>query len=464
MSRFLPRSLGGQLVALLLAGLVLAQVLTIVVFFDERRQAIRAARQLGLLERIASIVRLIEATPPALHDRILATVGSSRIRFAIAGDSALEPSDGGPRAQRLTASLEELLPPGRRQPARLGLSDDAGGGPGRRFAVWGGIRDRQRVNLTVSVPLAHGGWLNVATHFRPHRTGWAWPYMVSMLLMAATILVVVALTVRRITRPLTALSHAADRLGRGDSVEPLVETGPREVRRTTAAFNAMQARLTRFVRDRTAMLAAISHDLRTPITSMRLRAELVEDRETKAKLLEALEEMQRMTEATLAFAREEAMPEETRPVDLAALVQSLCEDLAETGMEVVFRAADKTPYACRPLSLKRAIRNLIENAAAYGKRARVALEPAGAAVRIVVDDDGPGLPEEAMERVFTPFVRLEGSRSRETGGIGLGLAIARSVIRGHGGDITLANRAEGGLRATIHLPASAAAAAAPPPG
>ena len=186
MSRFLPRSLGGQLVALLLAGLVLAQVLTIVVFFDERRQAIRAARQLGLLERIASIVRLIEATPPALHDRILATVGSSRIRFAIAGDSALKPSDGGPRAQRLTASLEEMLPPGRREPARLGLSDDAGGGPGRRFAVWGGIRDRQRVNLTVSVPLAHGGWLNVGTHFRPHRTGWAWPYMVSMLLMAAT--------------------------------------------------------------------------------------------------------------------------------------------------------------------------------------------------------------------------------------------------------------------------------------
>jgi signal transduction histidine kinase len=162
--------------------------------------------------------------------------------------------------------------------------------------------------------------------------------------------------------------------------------------------------------------------------------------------------MQRMTEATLAFAREEAAAEDTRTVDLAALVDSVCADLADLGHEVTFAGPERAPYACRPLSLKRAVRNLIENAVAYGERARVRLEQAAESFRIVVEDDGPGIPEAEFERVFAPFVRLEESRSPETGGIGLGMAIARSIVRGHGGDITLANRQDGGLRAVIHLP------------
>ncbi|MGH6945491.1 MAG: sensor histidine kinase, partial [Geminicoccaceae bacterium] len=223
-------------------------------------------------------------------------------------------------------------------------------------------------------------------------------------------------------------------------------------RQATHAFNRMHERLQRFVQDRTRMLAAISHDLRTPITSLRLRAEFVEDEEARRKILETLDEMQRMIEATLAFAREEASREDTRTVDLAALIESLCEDLADMGMEVAFAGAEKTPYACRPVSLKRAIRNLVENAVAYGKRARVSLERVGEEFRVVIEDDGPGIPEADFERVFAPFVRLEESRSLETGGIGLGMAIARSVVRSHGGDIVLMNRPDGGLRATIRLP------------
>jgi signal transduction histidine kinase len=188
------------------------------------------------------------------------------------------------------------------------------------------------------------------------------------------------------------------------------------------------------------------------LTSLRLHAELVEDGETRDKLLTILEELQRMTEATLAFAREEAAREETRLVDLSALTESLCDDLAELGMEAGFMGGGKTPLACRPVSLKRALRNLIENAVAYGHRARIALEQAAGEVRILIDDDGPGIPESELERVFAPFVRLEESRSRETGGIGLGMAIARSIVRAHGGDITLENRPEGGLRTTVRLP------------
>ena len=164
-----------------------------------------------------------------------------------------------------------------------------------------------------------------------------------------------------------------------------------------------------------------------------------------------------MTEATLAFAREEASQEATRPVDLAALVESLCADFADMGKPVTFSGAAKTPYACRPTALKRALRNLIENAFTYGKRAGVSLDSAPDGPRIRIEDDGPGIPGADIERVFAPFVRLEESRSRETGGIGLGLAIARSIVRAHGGEVTLENRAEGGLRATLFLPKGGAA-------
>jgi signal transduction histidine kinase len=251
---------------------------------------------------------------------------------------------------------------------------------------------------------------------------------------------------------MAALAAAAERLGRGESVPALSESGPLDIRQATRAFNRMGARLQRFVQDSTRMLAAISHDLRTPITTLRLRAEFVDDEETRTKILETLEEMQRMTEATLAFAREEAAAEDTRTVDFAALVDSVCADLADLGQDVAFSGPERLPYACRPLSLKRALRNLIENAVAYGRRARVGLAAGEDALRVVIEDDGPGIPEADFERVFQPFVRLEESRSPETGGIGLGMAIARSIVRGHSGEIELENRPEGGLRVTVRLP------------
>src|SRR5690606_32573534 len=161
---------------------------------------------------------------------------------------------------------------------------------------------------------------------------------------------------------------------------------------------------------------------------------------------------QSMTEATLAFAREDAAGEATRTVDLAALVESLCDDMADLGADVSFDDAERMPYRCRPDALRRALRNLIENAVRYGERARVALLRSGEWLEIVVVDDGPGIPDGEHERVFAPFVRLESSRSRATGGVGLGLSIARTIVRGHGGDIVLANHRGGGLRAALRLP------------
>jgi signal transduction histidine kinase len=232
----------------------------------------------------------------------------------------------------------------------------------------------------------------------------------------------------------------------------LPERGPEEVRRTTAAFNAMQERLHRFIDDRTRLLAAISHDLRTPITTLRLRAEFVEDEETRARILATLDEMQRMVEATLAFASEQASRDATRTVDLVGLVESVVGELVDLGADVQLEPSGRLPYPCRPTALTRALRNLVENAVRYGERARVRVVSDAAGVAIVVEDDGPGIAQDQIEAAFAPFVRLEGSRSPDTGGIGLGLAIARTIARAHGGDVTLANRTGGGLAATLSLP------------
>ena len=208
----------------------------------------------------------------------------------------------------------------------------------------------------------------------------------------------------------------------------------------------------RFVQDRTRMLAAISHDLRTPITTLRLRAEFIDDEEMRGKILDTLEEMQAMTEAVLAFAREDASNEETREVDLSALASSMAEDFSELGKDVRFLGDDAIVYACRPISLKRALRNLIENALRYAGAAEIKVVKGVDGLQISVLDQGPGIPAEKLEEVFSPFFRVEGSRNLETGGVGLGLSITRTIIRSHGGDVTLANRKDGGLEATINLP------------
>jgi len=247
------------------------------------------------------------------------------------------------------------------------------------------------------------------------------------------------------------LAVAAEALGRGESVKPLPESGPDDIRQTAEAFNRMQERLDRFVKDRTRMLAAISHDLRTPLTSLRLRAEFVTDPEVQEKMLKTIGEIQTMTEATLAFVQEDATAEATRAVDLSALVDSLCDDLAELGQNVRFSEGATINYRCRPDALRRAVRNLVENAVRYGKCARVSVSRTATSIDIVIDDDGPGIPDEAMEQVFAPFYRVEDSRNRETGGVGLGLSIARAIARHHGGDVVLTNRTTG-LQATISLP------------
>ena len=315
---------------------------------------------------------------------------------------------------------------------------------GPDFGVWRGLR--------VAVKLSDSQWLAFATVLPQGGPAVSWQFIISMALMAVIVLAVSVWAVRRVTAPLGLLAGAADRLGRDVTAAPLAEVGTVEMQSAARAFNRMQERLRRLIESRTQMLAALSHDLRTPLTLLRLRTEEVADAEERDKMLATIGEMNEMIGSTLAFARDEGRAEPRRRVDVAALIASVVDDMADAGLAVSMAQATPLILDCQPGALKRAVTNLLDNAVKYGKCARVTTAAAGKAIEIIIDDDGPGIPEEELPRVFQPFYRVEDSRSRDTGGTGLGLAIAQSIVQAHGGELILANRAGGGLRASIKLP------------
>jgi signal transduction histidine kinase len=282
---------------------------------------------------------------------------------------------------------------------------------------------------------------------------WSFGAVVSTLFMAVAIVVFAWWASGWITAPLTDFARAAERLGMDVGAPPMAEDGQEEVRAAARAFNQMQARIRSFVEDRLRLLAAISHDLRGPITRLRLRLEqMAIDADAQSKMLADLDEMAEMVASSLAFARDEAAEEASQPVDLAALLDALCDDALDAGYQAAFDWEGRLVYRGRPLALKRLFANLIENAVRYGHDAEVQLSGGPKEVRVVVEDHGSGIPPDQLENVFKPFFRLEQSRNKRSGGIGLGLATARTIARAHGGDIVLQNRPGGGLRATVTLP------------
>ena len=473
--RLWPRSLGGQLVALLLLALIVSQGLTLWLFAGERKVALTELARNVILSRTSSLVRWVDAAPRDQHADIIGAVSSPFLRFWITPEAALPESGERETDRRLAEMLKEEI--GDSREVRIDVL---------RNPLPDSVRDRFKRKLkgrddddddrdkdekkderkhphrwrdaptflTASVQLADGRWLNGTSRFRVPRNTLT-PVFVALGIMAVAIILIIALSVRGLTRPLRELSAAAERLGRGERIDPLPERGPSELNSTIRAFNEMQDRLTRFVRDRTRMLGAISHDLRTPITSLRIRAEFIDDDENREKMIETLDEMQRMVEATLAFARDEASREEASRVDLGEFLDSIAEDYRDIGQDVSFTpCARRIVTTFRPLSVKRAVRNLVDNAVRYAGAAQLSLLEDGDTLQILIEDRGSGIPADRLRDVFEPFVRLEESRSEETGGIGLGLSIARSIVHAHGGTLELENRDEGGLRARITLPAA----------
>jgi signal transduction histidine kinase len=460
------RSLAARFICFTLLSLVLSQAIVFFISWDEHGQSIRKAAKGEIFSRVASLTRVLEATPASLQTDILNASNTSTARYWISTSGKDAPAWREEAWERLAQPLPRVTFPGHAAPevkpdfARNAASSNLASAPwiDLKPEAWPLSRPAKFLYLDdatgmgLAVQLTNGTWLNTA-FAKPAQDGfWTSKSTLALGLSALSLSIIAVFAARGIAQPLRRLATAAEALGRGQEIVPLPETGPDDIRRTAEAFNRMQARLHRFVDDRTRMLAAIGHDLRTPLTSLRLRAEFVRDDDIRDKMLSTIGEIQTMTEATLAFAREDATAENTRTVDLSALVESLCDDLAELGHEVSFSNGQKIGYSCRPDALRRACRNLVENAIRYGERAHVSLVKRADVIEIVVSDDGPGIPESAREQVFTPFFRMENSRNRETGGVGLGLSIARTIVRHHGGDIVLTNGSKG-LRAVISLPA-----------
>lgn len=444
-ARFWPTSLAGRTALVLIIGLMAVQALGLTIHAFDRVELQRASEARENSVRAFNLWRALVISPPDRRAAIIAEAEMPATLSASYDPLPTTPEDLPPIPIHI-ARLFRVEPPPPGLPA-----------PPRRFRpaeIRAGEVSGQALSISMRFP--DQGWLNLV--FRhPHPRPWhSDTFLVAFIAMSVTAALLILWGVRRLTRPVADLAAAATRLGRDVNAPALPESGPAEVATAAAAFNTMAANIRRFVADRTQMLAAISHDLRTPITRLRLRAEFLDDDEQRAKMLADLAEMEAMIASTLAFARDDAANEPAISVDLASLARTVLDEAAdacpEHASDIAFDGPEHLVMRARPVALKRALSNLVGNALKYGQAARLALERRGESVVMLLDDAGPGIPENVQEKVFQPFQRLEDSRNRETGGTGLGLTIARSILRAHGGEVTLHNRREGGLRVAIRLP------------
>jgi len=397
--------------------------------------------------RPADIVRVIEAAPSQLRPTLAAAVVTQEL--AVAWYDAASPvaatlwRDSG--LLKSTPVHRSLLGDLRRTAVVF-----APGGPIR--PPLGLTRDHPGSAYFLSVLLKDGSWLVLSV---PGRT-WGLPELQRWALWATFVgvssAIVCTIATRRFVRPIRQLAEAVRRFGVNPQAPPLAESGPQEFRDVIRAFNTMQAQIQKFVAYRTMMLAAISHDLRTPLTRVRLRGELIDDEIQQARLFRDVDEMQTMVDGALAFFRGDQDEEATTTFDLAGVLQTIANDYADQGIAIGYAGPAHAVYCGRPFGLKRAFTNLIDNAVKYGTPPEVELWCRDKSVTVAIRDQGPGIPADALARVFAPFFRVDRSRNRATGGVGLGLTAAQAIISGHGGEITLYNRASGGLEALVTLP------------
>ncbi len=502
MRRFLPDSLGGWVFTVVVTAVILlygTSLATYIIFRDESAAAAAASQA---ADQFIVFKRVIEQAEPRERISLIRALNSPGLRMVITRRPLVQESDDVFTSRIVFRRLEREFPRGteirtdsriveavgeerfptpeevRRELRRLRRDGDrispqssvvpnepqesaelqSQRGPRSNFFATGPI-DRTlreirgfRPFVRASVQVGDSTWLNARVDLDLTESGSRTrPFLITTIL-TLVVAVMAIWAVRRTTKPVSLFATAAENLGLGLNATPLPETGTGEVRRAARAFNTMQDRLRRFISDRTQMLAAISHDLRTPITRMKLRAEFVDDEEQRGKMLSDLDEMEAMIKATLAFARDDAANEPSAPSDVADMLKSAVADKSDAGQQVTYEGPDSLTQTVRPLGLKRALTNLIDNALNYGNSAQVLLSTGNDQTTILIEDDGPGIPDDVKEQVFTPFFRLEGSRSRDTGGTGLGMTIARNAVRSMGGDIELLDRPEGGLRVKVMLP------------
>jgi len=436
-------TLFGQLSALVILSVVASQAISMVLIVSlpppmpdfyrltEIEQALRGA-PVNYAERRPLRVSISQTMPEGeqMHG-----LGASRFQDKVASDMNVSPD-------------------------RVALSSSSGFYPDRR--LYRIIRDRiarQGVReehfliapFKVGIRRDDGRWTVIEPEPSFGLNAWQQRSALWFVLSVLATAPVAYLFARRLADPIRRFAEAATRLGHDPTAPPLALSGPVEIRDAVVAFNDMQQRLHRYVEDRTAMVGAIAHDLRTPLTRLRFRIESAPE-DQRAKMAADLDQMEAMIGAALMFVRDASRPAERTKLELSSLLESLCDEMAETGHDTQVTSADRVVLDGDPMALRRLFSNLLENAVKFGRQARTRVFRDDANAIVEIEDEGPGIPAEDHEKVFEPFYRQEPSRSRQTGGIGLGLAVVRSIARAHGGDVALINRPGGGLTARVQLP------------
>jgi signal transduction histidine kinase len=448
--RLLPSSLLGQMLLLIGAALLVAQAVNFAFILNEQQKLSLARSEGPAIGRFTQAASVIAATAPSGRPLLLSAhrtgpaaayrlVPQSVIdRQGLRRDARIE--------ARLAASLREARVPVRsvRAASPLGVAR-MHGPPGHRH-------HEARRSLLLAAQLDDGSWLD-ARFDAPRADRW----LIHRLVLATAMLFVLVFgaawwIARRLARPLRDLTRAAEGFQGHSPAEPVTPRGPSDLRRAVEAFNAMNRRTLALLDEKDRMLGAIGHDLRTPLASLRIRAENMGPEEERERLVATVEEMAATLEDILTLARTGRAREPVRPVDVAALADAVVEEFRELGRPVAFAASPRAVLSVQPNLLRRALRNLVDNAVAYAGAAAVTVEERPGRIEIRVEDDGPGIPPDRLEEVLDPFRRLESSRNRDSGGAGLGLAIANAVALAHGGRLELSNRPEGGLRASLMLP------------
>lgn len=428
-----PRSLAGQMALLIALALFVAQAINFSLVLRDRR----AFRLAQATEPAAA--RIAEALDREARGERPITADRGRVRRSATGAYGPE---------RHPEVITEL----RRELRALGVAH--GAIRTEHFNDADRPFRKATSRLLISVEQPGRGWLRTYVPWPRPGARLALGLLSQTLILYAAVLLPVLWIVRRLSRPLHDLTRAAEGFDPAAPPAPMPVRGPEDVAALVGAFNRLQGRVRAMLDEKDRMLGAIGHDLRTPLAALRVRVESVEDEGDRARMADTIVDMDRTLDDILSLARVGRSAEPMSEVDLSALVDAVVEDFRDLGAEVAFADPGRITLRLRGSPMRRAVRNLVENAVKYGGGATVRIEQAPRRVAVVVEDHGPGIPAERLDHVFDPFTRLETSRNRDTGGIGLGLALARAIVREMGGEIALANREGGGLAATITLPRS----------
>ena len=456
--KLLPRSLVGQISSIVLLGMILIFYISMQLYSDERQQALNFVSSDSTLERVSSLINILTNTPYDLHDEII--VASQGLGFYLSLDqqAIVAEHDISP----LTDKLKQILPADLVQDVRVSAANinvpvQQRTMHHRHESMQARMNNGYNLKLTGSILLSDQHWLNFSSAINEETAQLPFKTMALVIFFTLIILFSMAWTIKRALEPIKALAIAANKVGNERDFKAMPMYGPSEIMPTISAFNQMQSNLATFIDDRSKMLAAISHDLRTPITSLRLRLEFIESSEDQIRMLATLDQMEKMLKATLDFSRDDAQKEQKQDIEVVSLLTTICDSYRDRGIDIKLNSADKLVYRLWPIAFRRVIENIINNSIAYGKdeqgEVHISIDAYidNQQLKLSLADTGKGIDESKFAEIIKPFVRLDKARGTQDSSVGLGLAISQSIVQAHAGQLSFSNQTTGGLRVDICL-------------